>query len=583
MRSLIILCVVVVLAGCANGANTQVLPPPGAPDASGHALAPARRRDRGRLVLRVHVPRKHHRKWHRHRGAGDRPRYVSAATQSMTVAISGPTNVNQTVNLTPTSSGCSSSLTGTFCTLTISGLAPGNYTGSIGTYDQTGGTGNQLSANQNVSFSITAGQSNTIGITLDGIPTAALLVPGASSTLSGSMSNGYTLSKCGSDAVSVYGVDAGGNIILGAGAPTPSLSSDDTSALSVSTPAPSSPNTFTIVRPSPPPTPGSTVHLTATVTPGADSGASAVSTSAIPMTFNHDICGYITEFSGLSSGADEITAGPDGDLWFTEYGGNRIGKITTGGTVTEYTTGLSSNADPDGITAGPDGNLWFTEYAGNRIGKITTTGTISEYSSGLSSSADPAAITSGPDGNLWFTESNTQKVGKITTSGTITEYSVTGATLPSITSGPDGNLWFLNNSGNGVGKITTSGTSTQYTSGISSGANLQAITSGPDGNLWFAECTGNRIGKITPSGTVTEYSTGLSSGAYPTGITSGPDGNIWFTEQFGNRIGKITPNGTITEYSSGISGGAHPYSITLGSDGSLWFTELFTDNIGRVQ
>lgn len=47
-----------------------------------------------------------------------RPQYVSPATQSMTVAISGPTDVNETANLTPTSSGCASTLASTLCTLT---------------------------------------------------------------------------------------------------------------------------------------------------------------------------------------------------------------------------------------------------------------------------------------------------------------------------------------------------------------------------------------------------------------------------------------------------------------------------------
>ena len=34
---------------------------------------------------------------------------------------------------------------------------------------------------------------------------------------------------------------------------------------------------------------------------------------------------------------------------------------------------------PYQITAGPDGNLWFTEIVGNRIGRISSTGAISEY------------------------------------------------------------------------------------------------------------------------------------------------------------------------------------------------------------
>ncbi len=51
---------------------------------------------------------------------------------------------------------------------------------------------------------------------------------------------------------------------------------------------------------------------------------------------------------------------------------NRIGRITPSGIVTEFSAGISTNAAPFGITAGPDGNLWFTELGGSRIGRITT-------------------------------------------------------------------------------------------------------------------------------------------------------------------------------------------------------------------
>ena len=69
---------------------------------------------------------------------------------------------------------------------------------------------------------------------------------------------------------------------------------------------------------------------------------------------------------------------------------------------------------PPGITAGPDGNLWFTEYSTSKIGKITTNGAITEFAA----PASTYSITAGPDGNLWFTETNTYnttpKIGKIT-------------------------------------------------------------------------------------------------------------------------------------------------------------------------
>ena len=69
----------------------------------------------------------------------------------------------------------------------------------------------------------------------------------------------------------------------------------------------------------------------------------------------------ITEFpiSGPNGNLEEITAGPDGNLWYTEFTGDKIGKITPSGVVTEF--GLAPDSGPHGIAAGPDGNLWFAE------------------------------------------------------------------------------------------------------------------------------------------------------------------------------------------------------------------------------
>jgi streptogramin lyase len=47
-------------------------------------------------------------------------------------------------------------------------------------------------------------------------------------------------------------------------------------------------------------------------------------------------------------------------------------------TVTEFPIPTASSL-PSGITMGPDGNLWFTETSGNKIGRITTAGVITEF------------------------------------------------------------------------------------------------------------------------------------------------------------------------------------------------------------
>jgi streptogramin lyase len=90
---------------------------------------------------------------------------------------------------------------------------------------------------------------------------------------------------------------------------------------------------------------------------------------------------------------------------------NGIGRITTAGVVTEFPV-PTANSEPSAITAGPDGNLWFTEVTGNRIGRITPGGTVTEFTIPTAKS-QPNAIIVGPDNALWFTESNAGKVGRI--------------------------------------------------------------------------------------------------------------------------------------------------------------------------
>jgi virginiamycin B lyase len=71
--------------------------------------------------------------------------------------------------------------------------------------------------------------------------------------------------------------------------------------------------------------------------------------------------------------ANGIAVGPDGNLWFTEQSANLIGRITTAGTISQF-GGLTAGAGPDLITAGPNGDphMWFTEFGGSRIGNIHT-------------------------------------------------------------------------------------------------------------------------------------------------------------------------------------------------------------------
>jgi streptogramin lyase len=293
----------------------------------------------------------------------------------------------------------------------------------------------------------------------------------------------------------------------------------------------------------------------------------------------------ITEFPipAADSNPFGITRGPDGNLWFTESLAGRIGRITPGGVITEFSAGITPGGQPGEITAGPDGNLWFTEQFPDRIGRITPRGVITEFSAGIAFNSQPLGITAGPDGNLWFTEQNGNAIGRITTAGVVTVFSagLTPNDDPAlITAGPDSNLWFTEGDGK-IGRITRAGVITEFSAGITGGT-LFGITAGPDGNLWFTNSDHSRIGRITPAGQVTEFAGGSTAGSVTLQITAGPDGNLWFTEPGRNLIGRLTTAGVLNEFSAGIAPGAAPGGIAVGADGNIWFTEIAGNRIGRL-
>ena len=203
------------------------------------------------------------------------------------------------------------------------------------------------------------------------------------------------------------------------------------------------------------------------------------------------------------------------------------------GEITEYPI-PTPESGAIGITSGPDGNLWFAEHYGNKIGDITLKGKISEYPA----ESFPVEITSGPDGNLWYT-GDAQTTNNNIFYGCIAKLLLTGKSLysylPSIasrgvsqqvlmaTSGSQKTILLSDWADNSQPACLTEFPVPTYYSEPSE------ITTGPDGNLWFTEVIGNKIGKITPSGHFTEFAIPTVDSS-PIGIAPGPDGNLWFTE-----------------------------------------------------
>src|SRR5436853_1561468 len=86
----------------------------------------------------------------------------------------------------------------------------------------------------------------------------------------------------------------------------------------------------------------------------------------------------------LDGGPTSIIAGRDGNLWFTERFGNKIGRIApTSGLITEFCQVLTAGnpsgitGSPRGITVGPDGNICLTKTCGT-ISRISTADAITD-------------------------------------------------------------------------------------------------------------------------------------------------------------------------------------------------------------
>lgn len=298
--------------------------------------------------------------------------------------------------------------------------------------------------------------------------------------------------------------------------------------------------------------------------------------------------GAITEFVlPDTSKPIGIVAGPDGAMWFAESAWflpfSSIGRadpatFPASGSVTHFTTGLAAYANPHGICVGPDNNLWFSERNNNAIGRITTGGVVTEFPIGAPS-ATPLGIVAGPDGNIWFSDSGTNSsIGVMSTSGSIVKrinIPTVGGHPSGITVGPDGRIWFVEFDGYKVGVMATSATLpadiTEYTTPT---ATPFRIVTGPDGALWFTE-NGGKIGRITTFGTITE--TTVLAGPY--GIALGPDRAIWFTEGYPSgppNIGQLLVDCVVTVPT--ITGGGAQCAgttLTLTASGGWTFYQWY--------
>jgi virginiamycin B lyase len=244
---------------------------------------------------------------------------------------------------------------------------------------------------------------------------------------------------------------------------------------------------------------------TPTVVPAA---AKVVAPAAVSRASQWKFTQY--EIPTRHSGPWGIVAGPDGAMWFTESGANKIGRITNSGHFTECAI-PTSNSHPQSITVGRHERLWFTEYSANKIGRITTDGKIFEYAV-PTPNAHPWGIVGGDDiFGSWFTESSDDKYAIIRNSGfPIIEFSLHHGAIP-----------------RGIAKV------------------------GSFGDIWLTEYGRNSVFRTTFPPIEFHIPT---SNAGPAGIAGPPTGGgvfpapVWFTEELAGKIGEYHPGVLFREH-----------------------------------
>lgn len=288
-----------------------------------------------------------------------------------------------------------------------------------------------------------------------------------------------------------------------------------------------------------------------------------------------------------------ITVGADGFLYFTEQGvangSPKIGKISTGGTVTEIAV-TPATAQPYGIVRGPDNNLWFTEMGADAIvsmtiasGNAATTFPLGTPPGGAAS-WKPAYIAVGPGtSSLVFTAPGANAIGQITTSGTISSFLIPtpGANPQGIVTGPDLNVWFVENAASKIGRLNgATGAITEFPTPTAN-AGPTTIVQGPDGALWFTEANVAKLGRITTTGVATDFA--LTNAGSAAGLVVGADANFYFGDPVKNQFGQSIISGPFTTNVFPIkTASAQPGVFVLGPDNRIYFTETGTAKIGQI-
>ena len=273
-------------------------------------------------------------------------------------------------------------------------------------------------------------------------------------------------------------------------------------------------------------------------------------------------------FAGLRplAGPSAVAFGPDGHLYVASHGNQAILRYRgtdghllpapgrTGATFVPHVL-AGSAAAPAEMTFGPDGHLYVTSFGLNKV--LCFDGTTGDLRGAVGGPelGRPNGLAVGPDGDLY--------VSSDTTGGVFRYDGTTGAYLgPAVAGGPDGPLERVGDLAfgpDGALYVASGGTNSvlrfdaatgAYLGDFARGAGLRnphGLAFGPDGSLYVGSYATGRVLRCRPvgDGTATvEVFAGRGVGR-PHGLTFGPDGSLYVAGLGTRHVRRFaTPDGT---------------------------------------
>ena len=272
-----------------------------------------------------------------------------------------------------------------------------------------------------------------------------------------------------------------------------------------------------------------------------------------------------------------FSAAPDKDgyLWIPNCGpANKITRLDPKtGEMKDFTVPYIGTAGVHSAIPAPDGSVWLSEQGSNRVGRWDpSTQKITEFQDrylpgkeGTLQGGEKHTIRLDQSGSVWASGNPLTKFDPET--GKFTRFE--GINTYDVKPDKDGTLWFTSPSANKIGKVDEKTMKMTEWDSPTPGSAPRRMEIGLDGIIWSGEFVTGKMIRFDPATqTIKEYPLpGPDPSPYALGIDT--DGYVWYNSHHMDVVGRFDPKtGKVIEY-------PFPHS-------ELALREFFRDSAGRM-